>query len=250
MERQENKSAVPQEERSLSEACCRSEGKSFPKCRRAGMDPFAVTTFDVTAHAQEVIDQFETMEGQNVRLAGRIMSWRDMGKAAFMDLSGYVRKDPAFMSELTRWGRNLYRRQKKYLDIGDIVGVSGRGLPYKARGNFDPCQHVPDPSKGVAALPEKFHGLKDTDLRYRQRYLDLIVNPEVRDTFVTRSKVISAIRRYLDGLGFFRGGNARSPYDCRRALARPFYASQCAGHRTVPAHCLGAAFKAPDCRRL
>ncbi len=158
------------------------------------MDPFAVTTFDVTAHAQEVIDQFETMEGQNVRLAGRIMSWRDMGKAAFMDLSGYVRKDPAFMSELTRWGRNLYRRQKNIWILGISSAFPGRSSVQSAGEISIHASTFQILAKALLPLPEKFHGLKDTDLRYRQRYVDLIVNPEVRDTLspVRRSFLRSA----------------------------------------------------------
>lgn len=165
-----------------------------------GRDPFAVTTYDVTAHAAEIVDGFEVLEGKEVQVAGRIMSWRDMGKASFMDLrdrSGriqvYLRKDDI--------GEQTFADLKKW-DIGDIIGVKGEVFRTR-RGEISIHAHeVRLLSKSLRPLPEKFHGLKDTDLRYRQRYLDLIMNPEVKDTFIKRSKIMKYIREYLDARGY------------------------------------------------
>ena len=165
-----------------------------------GRDPFAETTYDVTAHAAEIVDGFEELEGKEVQLAGRIMSWRDMGKASFMDLrdrSGriqvYLRKDDI--------GEETFADLKKW-DIGDIIGV--KGLVFRTRrGEISVhAYEVKLLSKSLRPLPEKFHGLKDTDLRYRQRYLDLIMNPEVKDAFIKRSKIMKYIREYLDKRGY------------------------------------------------
>ncbi len=168
--------------------------------REAGQDPFARTVFDVTAHAKEINDQFEQWEGKTVSLAGRIMSKRDMGKASFIDLldgsgriQSYVRKDHV--------GEDSYAMFKKY-DLGDIVGVTGEVFRTQKGQISVKAEAVTLLSKALLPLPEKFHGLKDMELRYRQRYVDLIVNPEVRDTFVKRSQILKEIRNYLDSHGY------------------------------------------------
>ena len=166
-----------------------------------GRDPYAVTLFDFTHTAQQIKDNFDTLEGQTVCLAGRMMSWRKMGKACFMDLADstgrmqlYIRKDDV--------GEQAYDDIKKSWDIGDIIGVTGFVFRTKMGEISVHCTGVKLLSKSLLPLPEKFHGLKDTDTRYRQRYVDLIVNPEVKDTFVKRSMILRLIREYLDSKGF------------------------------------------------
>ena len=162
-----------------------------------GQDPFQITKFDVTHHSKEVKDHFEELEGKSVVLAGRIMSKRIMGKASFcniQDLQGniqsYVARDSI--------GEEEYKAFKK-MDIGDIVGLAGEVFKTKTGEISIHASAVTLLSKSLQVLPEKFHGLTDTDIRYRQRYVDLIMNPEVKDTFIKRSKILSSIRRYLDG---------------------------------------------------
>ena len=166
-----------------------------------GRDPYAVTLFDFTHTAQQIKDNFDTLEGQTVCLAGRMMSWRKMGKACFMDLADstgrmqlYIRKDDV--------GEQAYDDIKKSWDIGDIIGITGFVFRTKMGEISVHCTGVKLLSKSLLPLPEKFHGLKDTDTRYRQRYVDLIVNPEVKDTFVKRSMILRLIREYLDSKGF------------------------------------------------
>ena len=166
-----------------------------------GRDPYAVTLFDFTHTAQQIKDNFDTLEGQTVCLAGRMMSWRKMGKACFMDLADstgrmqlYIRKDDV--------GEQAYEDIKKSWDIGDIIGITGFVFRTKMGEISVHCTGVKLLSKSLLPLPEKFHGLKDTDTRYRQRYVDLIVNPEVKDTFVKRSMILRLIREYLDSKGF------------------------------------------------
>ena len=161
----------------------------------AGMDPFTITKYDVTHHAQEIKDNFDALEGQTVSVGGRLMSKRGMGKVSFCDLqdkSGriqiYARKDEMDEEE--------YNRFKKY-DIGDIVGVEGEVFRTQ-RGEMSVRAHdITLLSKSLRPLPEKFHGMTNMELRYRQRYVDLIMNPEVKDTFIKRSKILTAIRKYL-----------------------------------------------------
>lgn len=166
----------------------------------AGQNPYEITQFSVTHHSQEIIDQFETLEGQTVSLAGRMVSRRVMGKAAFahlLDAQGemqiYVTRD-----EL---GEEAYAAFKKD-DLGDIIGVSGIVFRTKTGEASIHVKSLTLLCKSLKVLPEKFHGLVDTDLRYRQRYVDCIVNPEVRDTFRMRSRIISAVREFLDGRGY------------------------------------------------
>ena len=165
-----------------------------------GKDPFLITKYDVTAHAAEIKDNYETMEGKQVSVAGRIMQKRVMGKASFcniLDQSGniqsYVARDSV--------GEDSYKDFKK-LDIGDIVGIEGEVFKTKTGEISIHASAVNLLSKSLQILPEKYHGLTNTDMRYRQRYVDLIMNTESRDTFIKRSRIVSAIRRYLDGQGF------------------------------------------------
>lgn len=168
--------------------------------KEAGKDPFTITTFDVDAYAKAVESNFEEYEGNTATLAGRIMSKRDMGKAGFIDIQdttgriqSYVRKDHI--------GDDSYADFKKY-DIGDIVGIKGEVFRTQKGQISIKAEEVTLLSKGLIPLPEKFHGLKDTDLRYRQRYVDLIVNPDVKETFIKRSKILSECRSFLDEKGF------------------------------------------------
>lgn len=165
-----------------------------------GMDPFRITKYVVSHHSQEIKDAFDSLEGKSVTIAGRMMSKRVMGKASFcnvQDLKGniqsYVARDSV--------GEESYKDFKKF-DIGDIVGI--RGLVFRTKtGEISVhAEEITLLSKSLQILPEKFHGLTNTDVRYRQRYTDLIMNTEVKDTFVKRSRILSSIRRYLDGQGF------------------------------------------------
>ena len=185
-----------------------------------GQDPFQITKFDVTHHSKEVKDHFEELEGKSVVLAGRIMSKRIMGKASFcniQDLQGniqsYVARDSI--------GEEEYKAFKK-MDIGDIVGLAGEVFKTKTGEISIHASAVTLLSKSLQVLPEKFHGLTDTDVRYRQRYVDLIMNPEVKDTFIKRSKILSSIRRYLDGQGFMEVETPMLVSNAGGAAARPF----------------------------
>ena len=185
-----------------------------------GKDPFQITKYDVTHHSQEVKDKFEELEGKNVTLAGRIMSKRVMGKASFcniQDLQGniqsYVARDSI--------GEEEYKAFKK-MDIGDIVGLEGEVFKTKTGEISIHAAKVTLLTKSLQILPEKFHGLTNTDIRYRQRYVDLIMNNDVKDTFIKRSKIISAIRQYLDGQGFMEVETPMLVSNAGGAAARPF----------------------------
>lgn len=165
-----------------------------------GRNPYEITRFDVTHHSREIIDRFDGLEGQTVSLAGRMTSRRVMGKASFAhlldsqgDIQIYVTRDDL--------GTDEYAAFKKY-DLGDIVGVTGTAFRTKTGEISIHVQALTLLCKSLKVLPEKFHGLQDTDLRYRQRYVDCIVNPEVRDTFRKRSAIISAVREFLDSRGY------------------------------------------------
>lgn len=165
-----------------------------------GKDPFQITKFDVTHHSVDIKEDYERLEGTSVTVAGRMMFKRVMGKASFcnvQDLKGnlqiYVARDSI--------GEDSYKDFKKY-DVGDILGITGEVFKTKTGEISVHASSVTLLSKSLQILPEKFHGLTDTDMRYRQRYVDLIMNQEVKDTFVKRSKVISSIRKYLDAQGF------------------------------------------------
>ena len=185
-----------------------------------GKDPFKIVKYDVTHHSQEVKDKFDELEGKSVTIAGRMMSKRVMGKASFchvQDLQGtiqsYVARDSI--------GEEPYKEFKK-LDVGDIIGIKGEVFKTKTGETSIHASEVTLLSKSLQVLPEKFHGLTNTDTRYRQRYVDLIMNPEVKDTFVKRSKILSAIRKYLDGQGFMEVETPMLVANAGGAAARPF----------------------------
>lgn len=185
-----------------------------------GMDPFRITKFDVSHHSQEIKDDFENLEGKTVTVAGRMMSKRVMGKASFcnvQDLKGniqsYVARDSV--------GEDSYKDFKKF-DIGDIVGICGQVFRTKTGEISVHAEEITLLSKSLQILPEKFHGLTNTDVRYRQRYTDLIMNSEVKDTFVKRSRILSSIRRYLDGQGFLEVETPMLVANAGGAAARPF----------------------------
>ena len=185
-----------------------------------GKDPFQITKYDVTHHSTEIKDNFEEMEGKTVRIAGRVMSKRVMGKASFcnvQDLKGniqsYVARDSI--------GEEPYADFKKF-DVGDIVGIEGEVFKTKTGEISVHAMKVTLLSKSLQVLPEKYHGLTNTDIRYRQRYTDLIMNADVKETFVKRSKIISAIRHYLDGQGFMEVETPMLVANAGGASARPF----------------------------
>ena len=185
-----------------------------------GKDPFAITKYDVTHHSTDIKDNFESLESTQVSVAGRMMSKRVMGKASFchvQDLRGtiqaYVARDSI--------GEEAYAGFKKY-DIGDIIGIRGTVFKTKTGEISIHAQEVTLLAKNLQPLPEKFHGLTNTDTRYRQRYVDLITNPEVKGTFIKRSRIISSIRRFLDGRGFMEVETPMLVANAGGAAARPF----------------------------
>lgn len=188
--------------------------------QEAGRDPFRITKYEVTHHSTEIKEKYGELEGKTVRIAGRVMSKRVMGKASFcnvQDLPGniqcYVARDSI--------GEESYTDFKKY-DVGDIIGVEGEVFTTKTGEISVHAAKVTLLSKSLQILPEKFHGLTNTDIRYRQRYTDLIMNAEVKDTFVKRSRIISAIRRYLEGEGFLEVETPMLVSNAGGAAARPF----------------------------
>lgn len=185
-----------------------------------GADPFQITKYDVSSHSSDLKDHFEAYEGKTVSVAGRMMSKRVMGKASFcnvQDLKGtiqsYVAKDSL--------GEDAYKLFKK-MDIGDIVGITGEVFKTKTGEISIHAETVTLLSKSLQVLPEKFHGLTNTDIRYRQRYTDLIMNHEVKDTFIKRSQIISAIRKYLNEQGFIEVETPMLVANAGGAAARPF----------------------------
>ena len=188
--------------------------------QEAGKDPFKITKYDVTVHSSDIKEHYEEWEGKEVSVAGRMMSKRVMGKASFcnvQDLKGniqtYVARDSI--------GEESYKDFKK-LDIGDIVGIKGTAFTTKTGEISIHATSVVLLTKSLQILPEKFHGLTNTDLRYRQRYVDLVMNPEVRDTFVKRSQIIKAIRDHLDDQGFMEVETPMLVANAGGAAARPF----------------------------
>ena len=186
----------------------------------SGKDPFVITKYDQTHHSVEVKENYEELEGKQVSIAGRMMSKRVIGKATFSnfkDIKGnnhyYVASDSI--------GEENYKEFKK-LDVGDVIGIEGEVFKTKTGEISIHASHVTLLSKSLQILPEKFHGLTNTDMRYRQRYVDLIMNPEAKDTFIKRSKIISAIRRYLDGEGFMEVETPMLVANAGGAAARPF----------------------------
>lgn len=212
--------SVPQEDCDVNEMM-KIRREKFETLKNEGNNPFEETEFNQTDFSRDIKENFETLEGKDVSIAGRIVSWRNMGKASFMDIldsSGriqiYVKVDDV--------GENTYKQMSSSWDIGDIVGLSG--FVFKTRrGEISVhTKEIKLLSKSFLPLPEKFHGLRDTDTRYRQRYLDLISSPEIKDTFVKRSKIIKEIRKYLDNNGYVEvetpilnvipGGAAAKPF--------------------------------------
>lgn len=194
--------------------------EKLAELQEAGKDPFKVTKYDVTVHSSEIKENYEVWEGKEVSIAGRLMSKRVMGKASFcnvQDLKGniqsYVARDSI--------GEESYKEFKK-LDIGDIVGIKGTAFTTKTGEVSIHAESVELLTKSLQILPEKFHGLTNTDLRYRQRYVDLIMNPEVRDTFVKRSQIIKEIRNHLDAQGFMEVETPMLVANAGGAAARPF----------------------------
>jgi len=188
--------------------------------QEAGKDPFVITKFDQTHHSQEIKDNYDELEGKTVTIAGRMMFKRVMGKASFcniQDLQGniqsYVARDSV--------GEEPYADFKKY-DVGDLLGITGEVFKTKTGEISIHASEVTLLSKSLQVLPEKYHGLTNTDMRYRQRYVDLIMNQDVKDTFVKRSKIISCIRRYLDGQGFLEVETPMLVSNAGGAAARPF----------------------------
>ncbi len=186
----------------------------------AGRDPFQITKYEVTAHSMDIKEHYEQWEGKEASLAGRLMFKRVMGKASFcniQDLQGHIQIYVARDSV----GEDAYKEFKK-MDIGDIIGVKGTAFTTKTGERSIHASELTLLSKSLQVLPEKFHGLTDTDLRYRQRYVDLIMNEDVKKTFVMRSRIISCIRRYLDGLGFLEVETPMLVANAGGAAARPF----------------------------
>ena len=194
--------------------------EKLAELQQNGKDPFVITKYEQTHHSQEIKDNFDELEGKTVSIAGRMMSKRVMGKASFcnvQDLKGniqsYVARDSV--------GEENYKEFKK-LDVGDVIGIEGEVFRTKTGEMSIHASHVTLLSKSLQILPEKFHGLTNTDIRYRQRYVDLIMNPEVKDTFVKRSKILSSIRKYLDGEGFMEVETPMLVANAGGAAARPF----------------------------
>ena len=213
----ENKAAAPQQD--LNEIL-KVRREKLKTLQESGKDPFEITKYDATHHSQEVKDNFDTLEGQKVKVAGRIMSKRVMGKASFCniaDLQGniqsYVARDSI--------GEDNYKEFKKY-DVGDIVGICGEVFKTKTGEISIHAEEVTLLTKSLQVLPEKYHGLTNTDIRYRQRYVDLIVNPDVKDTFIKRSKIISTIRKFLDTKNFIEVETPMLVSNAGGAAARPF----------------------------
>ena len=194
--------------------------EKLAELQQNGKDPFVITKYDQTHHSQEIKDRYDELEGTKVSIAGRMMSKRVMGKASFcnvQDLKGniqsYVARDSV--------GEENYKEFKK-LDVGDVIGIEGEVFRTKTGEISIHAAHVTLLSKSLQILPEKFHGLTNTDTRYRQRYVDLIMNPEVKDTFIKRSKILSSIRKYLDGQGFMEVETPMLVSNAGGAAARPF----------------------------
>lgn len=194
--------------------------EKLDQLRQAGMDPFVQTSYPVDTHAKEITDHYDQYEGKTVSLAGRMMSKRVMGKASFADLQDSSGRMQLFVGR-DNLGTDAYQWFKKY-DIGDIIGVKGEVFTTKTGQISVRVYEMTLLSKSLQPLPEKFHGLTNTDVRYRQRYVDLIMNPEVRDTFVKRSQIISAIRTYLAGEGFMEVETPILVNNAGGAAARPF----------------------------
>jgi len=216
---EQERNNAPQTEQNLNELLKIRRDK-LAELQANGEDPFEITKYDQTHHSLEIKENFETLEGAEVSIAGRMMSKRIMGKASFcnvQDLQGgiqcYVARDSL--------GEDEYKKFKK-MDIGDIIGVVGKVFKTKTGEISVHAEKITLLTKSLQILPEKYHGLTNTDTRYRQRYTDLIMNPEVKNTFIIRSKIINSIRRYLDGLNFMEVETPMLVTNAGGAAARPF----------------------------
>lgn len=185
-----------------------------------GKDPFVITKYDMTHHSLEIKNNFDELEGQDVAIAGRMMFKRVMGKASFCNIQDLEGRIQAYVAR-DEIGEDSYKDFKKY-DVGDILGIKGKVFKTKTGEISIHATEVTILSKSLQILPEKYHGLTDTDIRYRQRYVDLIMNEDVKDTFIKRSKIISSIRRYLDGQGFMEVETPMLVSNAGGAAARPF----------------------------
>ncbi len=185
-----------------------------------GKDPFVITKCDVTHHSQEIKDNYDELEGQVVTIAGRMMFKRVMGKASFCNVQDLQGNIQAYVAR-DNIGEDSYKDFKKY-DVGDILAITGEVFKTKTEEISIHATSVVLLSKSLQILPEKFHGLTDTDLRYRQRYVDLIMNKDVKDTFVKRSKILRSIRNYLDAQGFMEVETPMLVANAGGAAARPF----------------------------
>ncbi len=194
--------------------------EKLQELQQNGKDPFQITKYEVTHHSQEIKDQFETLENQEVTIAGRMMFKRVMGKASFCNIQDLAGNIQAYVAR-DEIGEDSYKDFKKY-DVGDILGIKGKVFKTKTGEISVHAQEVLLLSKSLQILPEKYHGLTDTDIRYRQRYVDLIMNADVKETFIKRSKVLSAIRRYLDTQGFMEVETPMLVSNAGGAAARPF----------------------------
>ena len=216
---EQNKNNAPEQQVNLGDLLAVRRQK-LGDLQAEGKDPFVITKYDVTHHSAEIKSAYDELEGKEVSIAGRLMSKRIMGKASFcnvQDLQGgiqcYVARDSVGVDE--------YQGFKKF-DIGDIVGIKGTVFKTKTEEISVHVTEITLLTKSLQILPEKFHGLTNTDTRYRQRYVDLIMNAEVKDTFIKRSKIISSIRRYLDGQGFLEVETPMLVSNAGGAAARPF----------------------------
>jgi len=218
MSEQNNKGGQPQEQDLNQLLKVRRE--KLAALQEAGKDPFQITKYDVTHHSTDIKENFETLQGTTVRIAGRLMSKRVMGKASFCNVQDkpgniqvYVARDSV--------GEEPYADFKKF-DVGDIVGIEGEVFETKTGEKSIHATNITLLTKSLQILPEKYHGLTNTDIRYRQRYTDLVMNPEVKDTFIKRSKIISKIRQYLDAKDFMEVETPMLVANAGGAAARPF----------------------------
>ena len=194
--------------------------EKLAELQAAGNDPFVITKYDQTHHTAEIKDNFDALEGSTVSIAGRLMSKRVMGKASFCNLQDLMGNIQSYVAR-DSVGEEEYKAFKK-LDIGDLVGIKGEVFRTKTGEISVHATEVTLLSKSLQILPEKFHGLTNTDMRYRQRYVDLIMNGDAKTTFINRSKIISTVRRYLDGQGFMEVETPMLVTNAGGAAARPF----------------------------
>lgn len=219
MAEQNNQPAQEMTQQELSEQI-KIRREKLAQLQAEGKDPFEITKCEVTHHSDEIKDNFDELEGKDVAIAGRLMSKRIMGKASFCNIQDRNGNIQSYVSR-NDIGDEAYAAFKKF-DIGDLISIKGFVFKTKTGEVSVHAKEVTLLSKSLQVLPEKFHGLKDQELRYRQRYLDLIVNPEVRDTFIKRSRIITEIRKFLDGKGFLEVETPVLQTIPGGASARPF----------------------------